>query len=133
VRSGDEPHRQLELLQGDRRTADALRKDIDIYLDAVSYFNERDSTIHAVVFLVEGHCSFDVSRPCTCAIDRKSQGLGFRNATYGKGPGTSKVVGPVWTIFVDLNVIKGFSETLKKSLLLSLPSFIPLPLSTEAA
>jgi hypothetical protein len=50
-----------------------------------------------------------------------------------KSPSISIVFGPVCTIFVDLNVINGLCSTSKKSLPLSLPFFMPLPVSTEAA
>src|SRR5215510_446967 len=48
-------------------------------------------------------------------------------------PCTSKVSGPVCTIWVERNVINGSSATLKKSLLFSVPSLSPLPVFTLAA
>src|SRR5271165_626388 len=48
-------------------------------------------------------------------------------------PSTSKVLAPVWTILVDLNVMYGSWAALKKSLLFSLSSFMPLPVFTVPA
>src|SRR5215831_8531270 len=48
-------------------------------------------------------------------------------------PCTSKVSGPVCTIWVERNVINGASATLKKSLLFSFPFLSPLPVFTLAA
>src|SRR5882724_5872712 len=50
-----------------------------------------------------------------------------------KSPSTSNVSGPVCTTFFDRNVINGLCFTSKKSLLFSLPSFMPLPVFTLSA
>ena len=71
--------------------------------------------------------------PVPAPLTVKVKVSGLETPRMVKVPGTSKVVGPVCTIFVDLNVMTGSSETSKKSLLFSLSSFMPLPLSTDAA
>src|SRR5215470_17922648 len=50
-----------------------------------------------------------------------------------KSPSTSKVSGPVCTIFFERNVMVGFCLTSKKSLPFNLLFFIPLPVSTLLA
>ena len=48
-----------------------------------------------------------------------------------KFPTTEKVLGPVWEIWVEWKLMTGLFFTSKNLALLSVPSFSPLPVSTE--
>lgn len=123
----------LELLQFHRWTADAFGLECDVDLNAVGDLDEGDPAVHSKFLAVEGHAPLDLSLAGTNPGDRKRQRLRLGNAPMVKTPGTSKVLAPVCTIFVDLNVMYGSDWASKKSLLFSLSSFMPLPVFTEAA
>src|SRR5271157_5592793 len=82
------------MLNEQRRTADVLAMEVDIHLNAVGDLDERNATVHPVVFAVKGHYPLDVVYACAEAGNRQQQGLGFRDSAYRKD--TLYVKG-VWT------------------------------------
>ena len=99
----------------------------------VGDLDKRNTAVHPVVLTVEDHfpvnLAWAVPLPETVSVSFS----GFDTPRIVKSPSTSKVLGPICTNFVDLNVINGFRSTSKKSSLFSFPFFMPLPVFTLSA
>jgi hypothetical protein len=70
-----------------------LGLEVDINLNAVGNFYERNAAIHPVILTIERHRPFNIARACPLAGHGKAQRLGFRHSPYGKRAWNIKGVG----------------------------------------
>ena len=81
------------LLENDRRSADSLRVDVNVYLDAVGDPEERNAAVHPVVLPINRHYPFNLACACPPAGNRQCQSLTFGHSAYRKVTINIEVVG----------------------------------------